>query len=92
MQYITAKVNTTDNSIIETKISEPAGYVKQGDPNCQILNLNVSAGEYIKKIDTTIGTAQKNINYVKITTNQGKNAFKGIVPKKTTPLSTLMFN
>jgi len=28
MQYITAKVNTTDNSIIETKISEPAGYVK----------------------------------------------------------------
>lgn len=59
----------------------PAGKVTAGSPNCQTMNINVAAGEYISNINLLINSALNTISYMKVTTSKAQTMMKGPAPK-----------
>lgn len=60
----------TNKTINSTFQQMPAGKVTSGSPNCQTMNINVAAGEYITNINLIFNTTLNTISYMKVTTSK----------------------
>jgi hypothetical protein len=78
-----SSLDSTNDTVTETFMQMPAGKVTAGSANCQTININVAAGEYITNINLLVNKTVSAISFMKVTTSKSQTIAKGPAPKTT---------
>lgn len=87
-----SSLDSTNDTVTQTFMQMPAGRVTAGSANCQTMNINVAAGEYIKNINLVVNKTVNTISYMKVTTSRSQTIAKGPAPKTASAVTQLTFN
>ena len=87
-----SSLDSTNDTITQTFMQMPAGRVTAGSANCQTMNINVAAGEYITNINLLVNKTLNTISYMKVTTSKSQTMAKGPAPKTPSAVTQLTFN
>lgn len=87
-----SSLDSTNDTVTQTFMQMPAGRVTAGSANCQTMNINVAAGEYITNINLLVNKTLNTISYMKVTTSKSQTIAKGPAPKTPSAVTQLTFN